>query len=97
MKKILTTILAIAAIANAAFAFKVDTISVNTSLLERPMDALVVIPDAAAADSSYRFPVLYLLHGYTGNYTEWVRKSPDLGRLADEYRMIVVTPDGRDS
>lgn len=88
--------MAIVAACSAASAFRVDTISVNTSLLERPMDALVVVPDAASADNATRFPTLYLLHGYSGNYTEWVRKAPELGMLADRYGLIVVTPDGRD-
>lgn len=83
----------------AAEAFRVDSLRIASPRLEKPMDVLVVVPDAATsttADSESRFPTMYLLHGYSGNYCEWVRKAPELGPLADRYGMIVVTPDGRD-
>src|SRR5205085_11565861 len=39
-----------------------------------------------------RYPVLYLLHGLTGNYTNWARMG--VPRYARAYDLIVVMPDG---
>lgn len=75
-----------------AAAFRVDTISVSEPrLLDNPMPALVAVPDAAA-DTSLRFPTVYLLHGYGGDHTNWLAKQPRIGELADRYGIVVVTP-----
>ena len=64
MQKLLRHLLlaSIAALLPAtAAAFSVDTISVSEPrLLDNPMPALVAVPDAAA-DTSLRFPTVYLL------------------------------------
>jgi S-formylglutathione hydrolase FrmB len=46
--------------------------------------------------SHRRFPVLYLLHGYTGNYTDWVTRT-GIVRYARAYEEIIVMPDAADS
>jgi S-formylglutathione hydrolase FrmB len=48
--------------------------------------------------SSKRYPVLYLLHGYAGDETNWTRPG-DLPKAADaiDLQAIVVMPDGDDS
>ena len=38
-------------------------------------------------------PVVYLLHGWSGNYRNWFDKV-DLSTLVDQYQMIIVCPDG---
>lgn len=38
-------------------------------------------------------PVLFLLHGYSGNYKQW-NKIMDAQQYADEYNFIIVCPDG---
>jgi len=43
--------------------------------------------------SASRYPVLYLLHGYTGNNTDWTLKT-NLSAYAARYRLIIVMPDG---
>ena len=40
------------------------------------------------------FPVVYLLHGWSGAYHDWFRKEPLLPDYADKYNMIIVTPEG---
>ena len=43
------------------------------------------------------FPVLYLLHGATGDYGDWrTHAKADLLDLASTYGLIIVTPDGDD-
>ena len=95
MQKLLRHLLlaSIAALLPAtAAAFSVDTISVSEPrLLDNPMPALVAVPDAAA-DTSLRFPTVYLLHGYGGDHTNWLAKQPRIGELADRYGIVVVTP-----
>jgi S-formylglutathione hydrolase FrmB/lysophospholipase L1-like esterase len=40
-----------------------------------------------------RFPVLYVLHGKYGDYTDWVKRG-GAAEAAQKYRMILVIPDG---
>lgn len=46
-----------------------------------------------------RFPVIYVLHGFSGNYTNWYVRMRSAGRplsiLADRHRAILVLPDGK--
>ncbi len=79
-----------------SIAAKVDTIEVASNVMQRKIKAAVVIP-ASYKKSKTPFPVLYLLHGGTGKYSDWLSKTPDktlLHRLADTYNLIIVTPDG---
>jgi putative tributyrin esterase len=45
------------------------------------------------ASSERRYPVLYLLHGYTDDYSAWVTKS-NLLWYAPAYEEIIVMPEG---
>eukprot|EP00388_Colpodella_angusta_P016582 GDKJ01041059.1.p2 GENE.GDKJ01041059.1~~GDKJ01041059.1.p2 ORF type:complete len:271 (-),score=2.33 GDKJ01041059.1:165-977(-) len=40
-----------------------------------------------------KMPVVYLLHGYSGNYKQW-NNIMDAQKYADEYGTIIVCPDG---
>ena len=42
-------------------------------------------------DSQERYPVLYLLHGLTSNYTLWA--AMNVPQFAANYKLIVVMPD----
>lgn len=84
-----------------SLAARVDTLDVASAVMGRTLRAAVVLPDRytkikkrAAAQS---FPVLYLLHGGSGSFRDWLTKTADktlLHRLADQYNVIIVTPDG---
>ena len=37
---------------------------------------------------------MYLLHGYSGNYAQWIHHAPQLKQKADELQMIFICPDG---
>ncbi len=74
----------------SAHAFRVDTLAVSGAGLAQPMPALVVVPDSAS--DSNRMPTVYLLHGYSGDHTNWLRHQPRICELADSYGMIIVTP-----
>jgi S-formylglutathione hydrolase FrmB len=46
-----------------------------------------------AASAGTRFPVVYLLHGHGGRETDWFARSA-AADLANQFGLIVVTPDG---
>jgi S-formylglutathione hydrolase FrmB len=61
--------------------------------MKKQIPCVVIIPDQHN-DSSTRYPVVYLLHGYSGNYAQWINHAPQLKTVADQLRMIFVCPDG---
>jgi S-formylglutathione hydrolase FrmB len=56
--------------------------------------SVVIIKPSNYKKSGKRFPVLYLLHGYSGNYRQWISIAPQLKSKVDELGMLVVCPDG---
>lgn len=71
----------------------VDTLLVHSQSMNKNIKACVVLPDGyTKSDKAY--PVLYLLHGYSGKFSDWVNSFPVTKILADQYRMIIVSPDG---
>lgn len=94
--RIFSFLLLIAASAAGAHAARVDTLDVPATYIQSPMRVVTVTPDAAS--DAHRYPTVYILHGYDGDYRTWIRHTrPDLPELADRYGMIFVMPDGRDS
>lgn len=75
-----------------------DTIEVMSQAMGRNIKNVVVMPQQYFDDveDNNKYPVLYLLHGADGCYNDWSRKA-DLHRLADQYNVIIVCPDGQDS
>ncbi|RDC64950.1 alpha/beta hydrolase [Adhaeribacter pallidiroseus] len=82
---------------HAVQAAHVDTLEINSSAMNTRLHAGIVVPDSYKKQKKTTYPVLYLLHGYSGNFRDWLTKVPDktvLTSLADQYQMIIVTPDG---
>lgn len=70
----------------------VDTIQVHSPSMQKSLKAVVITPyDYAAAT---KLPVVYLLHGYSGNYRDWITKDKDLEKETDRFNLIIVCPDG---
>lgn len=59
--------------------------------LAKPDTVLIFKPENYTATEKY--PVVYLLHGYSENYEQW-SKTTDLQKLANQYGFIIITPDG---
>lgn len=81
-----------------SWAAKVDTLAIPSAVMQKNLRAGVVLPDAYAK-SKVPFPVLYLLHGGGGRFSDWLTKTPDtrlVQRLADQYNIIIVTPEGEE-
>lgn len=94
-RQILSAVTAII-LSMTAFAAKVDTISVaSQGYLETPMRVAVITPESARPEAGYR--TVYLLNGYSGDHRAWLKTQPRLPELADQYGMVIVMPDGRDS
>lgn len=72
-----------------------DTIEVMSQAMGRTIRNVVTMPNDYP-NAAKRYPVLYLLHGATGCYSDWSKRA-DLHRLADQYSVIIVCPDGQDS
>lgn len=76
-----------------AFAGHVDTVDVYSPSMHKQTKCVVITPESYT-DSPRKFPVLYLLHGYGGDYTSWLKLDPDLAATSDRLAMIIVCPDG---
>ena len=63
--------------------------------MKKEIPVVVIVPDAAK--SGVRMPVLYLLHGYSGDQETWLNVKPSLPQMADRDSVIVVCPDGENS
>ena len=103
MKKIFLSLMLVISIVSVACAQVIDKTTVNhiqvpATNIASPMDVNVILPDSYATSPEKKYPVVYILHGYDGNYTTWLTLTePRLDSLATHYNMIFVLPDGRDS
>lgn len=73
----------------------VEDRTLESAALARAITYRVLLP-AGYHGSAQRYPVLYLLHGLTGTYSDWERRT-QLTDLLDAYRLIVVMPEGQNS
>jgi S-formylglutathione hydrolase FrmB len=70
----------------------VDTVDTYSTAMKKNIKAVVVTPNNYA--TAGELPVVYLLHGYSGNYSNWIKNAKGLDKMADDYQMIIVCPDG---
>lgn len=78
----------------AAHAGRADTINVYSRSMQKNIKCVVITPDSYKKRHGKRFPVIYLLHGYSGNYAQWPERAPQLKDKSDELQAIFVCPDG---
>lgn len=93
MKKFLITITFVSFIFLEGFCGKVDTIQVYSSAMHKEIPCVVILP-ALYGTPDINYPVVYLLHGYSGNYLNWIIHVPSLKSYVDEFHLIIVCPDG---
>jgi S-formylglutathione hydrolase FrmB len=91
MKKAVTAIV-LFLVVHIVFGGTVDTISIYSPSMQKQIKCVVIKPDNYKKKKD--FPVVYLLHGYSGNYSNWIIKVPLLKSYVDEYEMLIVCPDG---
>ena len=91
---VLAILLAVAA--PSLLAQDVTTVEFYSPAVDRTMKYNIVLPVGYDDEgSNVRYPVLYLLHGVTQNYTVWARQGVPF--YAGMYNLIVVMPDGGNS
>ncbi len=77
----------------SAFAGTVDTVSIYSKALKKETRFVIITPSGQKQKADH-LPVVYLLHGYSGNYSSWLHDAPQLIAKSDELNMILVCPDG---
>jgi len=101
MKKLFTAncIFILVLLGMQAIAGNVDTIQIQSSYLKKATKFVVIQPSIKSSQGQQnkiqeRYPVVYLLNGYDGNYAQWTKTAPQLAKTADDLKMIFVYPDG---
>jgi S-formylglutathione hydrolase FrmB len=81
----------------AYFSYAADqsVVTIAGSTMGKKLKATVVLPDSYARTKKH-FPVIYLLHGYSGDHTTFPRAAP-LADLADRYQVMFVCPSAENS
>lgn len=90
-KNILTLLLLFISV--AARSASVDTVVIYSHSMHKNVKCVVIMPDSYSNDSLH-YPVVYLLHGWSGDYSSWVTYCPDLLKAIDRNKVIAVCPDG---
>ena len=75
---------------------RVETVRFQSKLIGAQLPYNVILPADYGTSKTTRYPVLYLLHGLTGHYTDWVSRT-NIADYAVQYRLIIVMPEGNDS
>ncbi|MDR6562406.1 MULTISPECIES: alpha/beta hydrolase family protein [unclassified Arcicella] len=73
-----------------------DTLAIQSLAMNKTLKAVVITPQSYQS-SKKNYPVVYLLHGGSGNYKNWTELTPDkslVARMADLFDVIIVMPDG---
>jgi putative tributyrin esterase len=74
---------------------QIQTIQFRSELLNATLPYNVILPRGYSNSPLTRFPVLYLLHGLSGHYSDWATRT-HVAEYASHYQMIVVMPEGKD-
>ena len=90
--RVFLLLLVFCAVANA----RVETVRFQSKLVNTTLPYNVILPTDYDTSRTTRYPVLYLLHGLTGHYNDWVART-NIADYAADYRIIVVMPEGNDS
>lgn len=77
---------------NSALAATVDTLMTRSESMNKMIKAVIIKPDLY--DENKKYPVIYLLHGHGGDYSDWIKKVPGIAAFADQYQLLIVCPDG---
>ena len=75
-----------------SWAFQREIIAVHSEAMNKDIMVRVLLPDGYYS-SKESLPVVYVIHGFSDNYKKW-DENANVGRFADQYNMIIITPDG---
>lgn len=71
----------------------VDTVKIYCHAMKKDFKCVVIKPDSYK-NVENKYPVVYLLHGYSGEFSNWIIRVPELKDHADQFQMIIVCPEG---
>lgn len=91
MKRIILLATALIALCHNASAFREKDIMVRSASMNKDIPVTVITPEGY--ENGYEYPVIYLLHGHSGNHRMWTSDGI-VGQLADKYGILMVLPDG---
>ncbi|MFH1851208.1 MAG: serine hydrolase [Candidatus Neomarinimicrobiota bacterium] len=91
-KRQCTVLAAFLIIATVSWSASIDTVKTYSTIMERELTAVIVIPEETGPTTG-PYPVVYLLHGYGGGPFDWISHA-DLRTYTDQQQMIIVCPDG---
>src|SRR5688500_16384251 len=74
---------------------RVETVRFKSTPVNATLPYNVILPTDYDSSRVTRYPVLYLLHGLTGHYSDWLTRS-NVADYASKYRIIIVMPEGND-
>lgn len=75
---------------------RVDTVLISSPSMNKSFKAVIITPKKYKKRKP-ALPVVYLLHGYDGSYSNWISKAPFLQQQATLFNFIIVCPDGAKS
>lgn len=78
---------------SSSFAAIVDTVVIRSEVMNKSRKCVVITPGKNKKTKDL-YPVVYLLHGHGGNYSNWINRVPQLEKYADEFKVVLVCPDG---
>src|SRR5882762_10652879 len=93
---VVTQVYPLAIASGSVPATSVETIQLQSKLVNATLPYNVILPADYRTSKTSRYPVLYLLHGLSGHYSDWLTRT-NVADYAAQYRMIVVMPEGNDS
>ncbi|HEY0729201.1 MAG TPA: alpha/beta hydrolase family protein [Pyrinomonadaceae bacterium] len=91
----LVGVVAVCFVLCTSVAARVETVRLQSKLVNATLPYNVILPPDYNTARATRYPVLYLLHGLTGHYSDWLTKT-NIADYAAGYRLIVVMPEGND-
>jgi hypothetical protein len=69
-------------------------LQVNTTAVQGQHEVIVLLPEGYSANTTTRYPILYLLHGALAGPSRWVNPPGAAPQITDPYPVITVIPDG---
>ncbi len=72
-----------------------QVVELDSKSLARKVNYTVIVPADYYTDRTKRYPVIYLLHGLFGHYTDWSGKTK-IFDYSRGYKFIIVMPEGND-
>jgi len=91
MRKLLLTI-SLQLVLTIPGLFAQDTLVFNKAYIPEP-DTITVYTPQNTDTPTNGFPLLYLLHGWSGHFSDW-NNHTSIQAVADKYGFIIVCPDG---